>query len=91
MVGKTKSGFEYNCNEKILSDWRFIVAASKAQGGTLSEQLAGAVEMVQLILGPEGYGKLMEHISDQNDGIVPVEAVMSEVTEIINAHKETKN
>ena len=91
MKGKTKSGFEYNCNEKILSDWRFIVAASKAQSGTSLEQLAGVVELVQLVLGPEGHENLMKHISEQNDGIVPPEAVMSEVTEIISAHQITKN
>ena len=91
MNGKTKSGFKYEINEKILSDWRFLVAASKAQSKDSSEQLAGAVEMVQLILGNDGYEGLIKHISERNDGSVPVEAVLNEVAEIINNHKETKN
>lgn len=91
MEGRTKSGFEYRIDEKILSDWRFLVAASKAQSKDSAEQLAGAVDMVQLILGKEGYESLMKHLSERNNGSVPVEAVLSEVAEIINAHKETKN
>lgn len=91
MEGKTKSGFEYKINEKVFSDWRFITAASKTQGATSSEQLAGAVKMVELVLGPEGYEDLMRFIAENNEGNVPAEAVMSEVTEIINAFRDSKN
>lgn len=91
MTGKTKSGFEYECDESILSDWRFVMAVSKTQSGKDLERLAGAGEMVQLLLGADGYEKLMRHISDRNQGRVPAEAVMAETAEIMTAFKEGKN
>ena len=91
MQGKTKSGFSYTCDERIFSDWRFAMAVSRTQNGTDMERLAGAGEMVQLILGKDGYNALLEHISKKNDGMVPAEAVMAEVTEIINSFKDAKN
>lgn len=91
MQGKTKSGFAYKCDDRVLTDWRFTMAVSKTQSGDGFEKLEGAQKMIQMLLGEDGYEKLMEHIASKNDGYVPAENVMSEVADILNAYKEAKN
>lgn len=85
MEGKTKTGFDFNIDDRILTDWRFTMALTKCQNGKGMEQLTGAQEMVSLMLGEEGFNALMEHISKQNDGYVPAEAVMAEVKDIFES------
>ena len=85
MEGKTKTGFDFNIDDRILTDWRFTMALTKCQNGKGMEQLTGAQEMVSLMLGEEGFNALMEHISKQNDGYVPSEAVMAEVKDIFES------
>ena len=91
MNGKTKSGFEFSCDDRIFSDWRFTMAVSKTQNGTDLERLAGAEQMIELLLGKSEYERLIAHIASNNDGFVPAEAVMGEVTEILNQNNESKN
>ena len=91
MNGKTKSGFEYSCDDRIFSDWRFTMAVSKTQSGTDLERLAGAEQMIELLLGRNEYDRLLAHIASKNDGFVPAETVMAEVTEILNSNNESKN
>ena len=90
MTGKTKSGFKFNIDDRILTDWRFTMALTKAQNSEGLEQLQGAQQMVALMLGEEGQAKLMEHIAKKNDGYVPAEAVMKEVQDIFES-KTVKN
>ncbi len=84
MKGKTKSGFKYNVNENIRTDWRFVKALADADSEDASKQLSGATRMVNLLLGDEGEAKLEAHVA-QEDGVVPIERVMDEVREIITA------
>ena len=85
MQGKTSTGFKYDIDDRILTDWRFTMALSKCQNGTGMDQLTGAQEMVSLMLGKDGLSDLMNHISEKNDGYVPAEAVMAEVKEIFES------
>ena len=85
MQGKTRTGFKFNIDDRILTDWRFTMALTKCQNGKGIEQLTGAQEMVTLMLGEEGSKALMEHISKKNDGYVPAEAVMEEVKDIFES------
>lgn len=85
MEGKTRTGFKFNVDDRILMDWRFTMALTKCQNGKGIDQLTGAQEMVSLMLGEEGLAKLMEHISKKNDGYVPAEAVMEEVKDIFES------
>jgi hypothetical protein len=85
MQGKTRTGFEYNIDDRILTDWRFTIALTKCQNGKGMDQLAGAQEMVSLMLGEEGLERMMKHISDNNEGYVPAEAVMAEVQDIFES------
>lgn len=91
MTGTTKSGFSYEADDRILTDWRFTLAVTKVQNGKDLEKLEGANQMVSLLLGDEGYSALMDHIACQNEGYIPAETVMNEVTEILNSVKSAKN
>ena len=85
MQGKTRTGFEYNIDDRILTDWRFTMALTKCQNGKGMDQLAGAQEMVSLMLGEDGLERMMKHISDNNEGYVPAAAVMAEVQDIFES------
>ena len=91
MQGITKSGFEYNIDERILTDWRFTSEAAKTESGSKVEKLLAAQRMIELMLGKEQLNKLMEHIASQNDGFVPSEVVMNTAKEIIEEKKNIKN
>ncbi len=91
MQGITKSGFEYDVDERILTDWRFTTIAAKAESGTAVEKISAAQKMVELMFGEEQLGRLMDHIASKNDGFVPMEAVSNITKEIIDEHKKLKN
>lgn len=91
ITGKTKSGFEFSYDKRILTDWRFITAISDSQSKDDSKKISGVTNMVELLLGADGMESLSAHIASVNDGYVPIEAVMEEIKEILNNSKETKN
>lgn len=85
MQGKTKTGFEFDIDDRILTDWRFTMALTRCQNGRGIDQLAGAQDMVSLMLGEDGLDRMMKHISENNEGYVPAEAVMAEVQDIFES------
>ena len=85
MQGTTSTGFQFDIDDRILSDWRFTMALTKCQNGKGIDQLAGAQDMVLLMLGEDGLNRMMQHISDLNEGFVPAEAVMTEVREMFES------
>jgi hypothetical protein len=85
MQGKTKSGFAYEIDDRILTDWRFTEAIAKCQHSEGMKQLEGAHEMVRLMFGADGFEKFMNHIASQNDGFIPAEVVMAEVQDIFES------
>lgn len=87
----TKSGFEYQVDPRILTDWRFTMAIAKTQNGSDMEKLAGVERMATLLLGNDQYEKLTEHVAGMNQGFVPADAVIAEITEILENAKEPKN
>lgn len=91
MQGITKNGFEYNIDERILSDWRFTSIAAKVEGGSTVEKIGAAQKMVEMIFGEEQLNKLIDHIASQNDGFVPADEVMNTAKEIIEENKKLKN
>lgn len=84
MQGITKSGYEYNIDDRILSDWRFTTALTKCQKTSGMDQLEGAQEMIRLMFGKD-YDKFMSFIEAKNDGFVPADVVMKEVQEIFES------
>jgi hypothetical protein len=88
--GKTKSGFKFKIDERILSDWRLVDAIGLSESDDASEQIRGVRNLVQLVLG-EQTDALKKHIADSNDGYVPMEKMTDIITEIITTSKELKN
>lgn len=84
MQGKTKNGYEYNIDDRILSDWRFVDALTECQNGEGMKQLEGARKMVRLMFGKD-YEKFMEFLAEKNEGFVPAEVVMAEITDIFES------
>lgn len=91
MQGKTSSGFKFKCDDRIMTDWRFTMAASKTQKGDGLDRLNAANEMLMLALGSDGYEALLKYVADKNDGFVPSDALMTEFKDILTSIKETKN
>ena len=47
--GKTKSGFKFKIDERILSDWRLVDAIGLSESDDASEQIRGVRNLVQLV------------------------------------------
>lgn len=88
--GKTKSGFRFKIDERILSDWRLVDAIGLSESDDASEQIRGVRNLVQLVLGDQT-DALKKHLADSNDGFVPMEKMTDIITEIITTSKELKN
>lgn len=88
--GKTKTGFKFKVDERVLDDWRLITNIEMAESDNLSDKVKGVTALVHLLLG-NNEEKLMEHISKKNNGFIPTEAIINELANIITATKELKN
>lgn len=82
--GKTSSGFEFSVNENIKTDWRFVKAISKAGSSKGNEivNIEGLVDLVTLLLGPDGEERLCTHLQ-REDGTISLHLVNVEVREIL--------
>ena len=49
--GTTKTGFVFEADENVMATWKVAKAIAKTQSDEGAEQLAGAVELVEDILG----------------------------------------
>lgn len=77
MKVKTKSGFEFTCDEKIIDDWELY--EDFASGNRYGE-----VRAAQRILGDKDYARLKDHCRYEN-GRVSYEKMDAEIGEIITA------
>lgn len=82
--GKTSTGFAYEVNEKITTDWRFTKAIASSAAKDDSAKIAGYINMITLLLGDDGEEKLCQHCMEE-DGTIPTERISEEVLEIITA------
>ena len=84
--GKTKSGFEYELNEKVLNNYELVENIAEIEENPLA-----ITTIVKQLLGKDGTNRLKEHIRDEN-GIVTTDKMMKEIVDIFqNSGKETKN
>lgn len=81
--GTTKSGFEFETNEKILDDMKFVRILSR-----IKTQPLYIDELAVRLLGEAKADALYTHLEDE-DGIVSPEAFSNELMEIISAMGET--
>ena len=89
IAGTTKSGFHFNVNEKIISDWRLINAIADTQAPDEMTKVKGAVNMVKIIVGGDSEA-LSAHVMGE-DGTVQIDDIMREVGEIMDAMKEASS
>jgi hypothetical protein len=88
--GKTKSGFKFSIDERVMDDWRLLKSIALSESSDPSEQIKGASNLVTLLLGDQEPA-MMEFIAKKNKGFVPATAVTEMVTEILTSVKELKN
>lgn len=88
--GKTKTGFKFKVDERVLNDWRLITNIELAESEVLTDKVKGVTALVHLLLG-DNEQKLMEHIAKKNGGFIPTDAIINELASIITTTKELKN
>ena len=82
--GKTKSGFEFEIDEKIKDDYRFFETLCQAEENPIL-----ATKVINMLLGEEEKERLLKHV--EKDGFVSQADVLEEVTEIIRSAGDIKN
>lgn len=88
---KTSSGYECTPNEKIGNDWRFIEALEDCDSDSTVKQITGIKKMLHLMLSEEDIKALYDHVREE-DGTIPTDKIMKEVTEVFEEmRKELKN
>lgn len=85
LQGKTKSGFNYEVAEEQLNNYELLEAI-----GEIDDNPLAISKVVNLLLGKEKTKELKDHVRKEN-GIVPVDKLTDEITEIFESHKEVKN
>ena len=88
--GKTKEGFEFEVNERVLKDMEFLDILHDVVSGDDEKAVNAYPELLNKILGKEQKQKLYDFIRD-SEGIVSIEAVSEVVKQIIAQVKEIKN
>ena len=88
--GKTKSGFKFKIDERVLDDWRLLSYIAMSESDNASEQIQGAYKLVSLLLGDDEK-KFMDFIASKNDGFIPSSVVSDTLAEIIKSAKDLKN
>lgn len=87
----TKSGFTAEVRESIGNDFRFVLLYRDfLQGEDATRQLQAMADMPELVLGKEQAQELYRHLMEQ-DGSVPSDKVIAELSELVAATKQAKN
>lgn len=85
ITGKTSTGFEFAFSQDVVNDMRMLRAIGRMDKGE-----ADAIDYVgKKLLGQEKYDKLLKHIQTE-DGRQPVDALMSEFSQMFEAYKNGK-
>ena len=89
VVGKTSTGFEFSIKKSMLNNAEFLECYSKIQNGDNLKMF----ELMDIAFGEDQKKDLYDHIRDE-DGIVPMDVLGEELTEIFDVlgkAQETKN
>lgn len=89
MQGKTKTGFKYNIDERIKSDWRLLQAITDSESEDANTQLKGVSNLVNLLIG-NNKDAFFKHVADLNEGYIPTTAVIAEITDMLEGNKTLK-
>lgn len=87
----TKTGFKFEVDERIFTDYRFVDAIAEASDpNDKVGELKATAELVNLIFGSKKK-EFMDHIAKKNDGFVPAEIVNNELQYVITEYNALKN
>lgn len=87
----TKTGFQFEVDERVFTDYRFVDAIAQASDpDDKVGELKGTTELVNLIFGSQKKA-FMDHISSNNDGYIPAEVVNDELKFIFAEYNAIKN
>ena len=84
VTGKTKTGFEYSIDERIVKDYRYVRALAKLNKGDSAEKFI-AFDQISTLMLSDKVDDLISHVEKLNDGFAPIEVIGAEVTEMIGA------
>ena len=85
ITGKTSTGFEFNYDKRIITDWSYITLLRKMTNDDTSntEKLDASQKVIILLLGEEQPDRLIKHVRENNDGFAPLESIILEFNEMI--------
>ena len=85
ITGKTSTGFEYSYDKRVLTDWDYITTLGEMTSESASnpERLKATQKIFYVLFGTEQTERLVQHVKGLNDGFAPIEALVSEFTEIV--------
>lgn len=91
--GITSTGFEYEYDETRLDDMRFVdvLAVVVDPEAPRFDKIAGASQLLTMLLGPDMKKALYEHIGKKYDGRVPRADLQQALEEIMQAKDAEKN
>ena len=84
ITGKTKTGFEYEIDKKILNDYELLEEIDNIGKNPLI-----IIRLLKRLLKEEQLEKLKEHIRNE-EGIVPIDKMEKELTDIFDGINEIK-
>lgn len=95
MKGTTTSGFEFEIDDRILTDWRFVSELTNLKDLEDSDSkeidFIGSMKNIEKLIFKDNGKAFEKHIASQNDGAVPTDVLLKELLEIIKSKAETKN
>lgn len=84
ITGKTKTGFEYEIDKKILNDYELLEEIDN-----IGKNPIIIIKLLKRLLKEEQLEKLKEHIRNE-EGIVPLDKMEKELIDIFDGIKEIK-
>lgn len=91
--GTTSTGFEYEYDEERLDDMRFVdvLAVVVNPEAPRFDKIAGASQLLTMLLGADMKKALYEHIGKSHEGRVPRAELQQALEEIMQARGAEKN
>lgn len=88
--GKTKNGFSFKVDERILNDWDVVEKLDKLRTDGENATMSEISELIQAILGKKGFESLKGFAREKNGGIADVDTIKNEFVEVLS-HIKAKN
>lgn len=90
MTVKTKSGFKFTLDEKILNDYRLVEAIAMTASSDDTKRIIGTTQIIDFLFGDKK-SEYLAHIASKNDGYVPNEVINAELLDLMSEIGKLKN